>query len=111
DDKDQLQWKWTKGAATTLGELGDPLTTEDYYLCIYDAGALISSSRIAAGGTCDEKPCWKASATGYQYKSKTLPLDGITQVKLKSGISGKAQMQVKGKGVDLEIPPLGTALS
>src|SRR6185436_1376717 len=76
NEKDQLQWKYGSGAATTFAEFGNPTATEDYYLCIYNAGALVSSSRIPAGGDCSGKPCWKATGSGYQYKSKTLDPDG-----------------------------------
>src|SRR5262249_49530936 len=36
DTKDALNWRWTKGAPTTMAELGDPTTTTSYDLCIYD---------------------------------------------------------------------------
>ncbi len=110
DAKDQLQWKWGSGAATTLAELGDPTTTESYYLCLYDAGVLRSSTQIPAGGMCSGKPCWKAGTHGFQYKSKELLPDGTAQLKLKEGIAGKAQIQIKAKGVNLEMPALGGAL-
>jgi cysteine-rich repeat protein len=105
--KDQLQWKWAKGAATTLADLGAPLATTDYAVCIYDGGTLVSSSRIPAGGDCSGKPCWKEIGRGFQYKSKTLAPDGVQQLKIQSGASGKAQIQMKAKGVLVETPAFG----
>ena len=52
DKGDLITWKWTKGAATTKAEFGDPLTSDDYALCIYDAGALVTSAVADAGGIC-----------------------------------------------------------
>ena len=68
---------------------------------------------IPAGGvvpTCGTKPCWKTTGTtGFKYKNKAATPDGITDVKLKAGGAGKAQVQVKGKGVLLG-PPATAAL-
>src|SRR4030095_361719 len=33
---DQLQWKWTKGQATSLAEFGDPVTTDGLDFCLFD---------------------------------------------------------------------------
>lgn len=107
NEKDQLQWKWGSGAATALADFGDPTTTETYHLCVYDNGVLRSSTRIPAGGTCSGKPCWKAGTHGFQYKSKDLTPDGAAQLKLKEGVAGKAQIQLKGKGALLEMPGTG----
>jgi cysteine-rich repeat protein len=96
DSKDRLQWKWLKGAATTVAEFGAPLTTTDYVLCIYDNGAFLGKTRIPAGGDCLGKPCWKAKSTGFQYKDKGLDPDGISQLDLKAGVDGKAKIQIKG---------------
>ncbi len=107
DAKDQLQWKWGKGAATALADFGDPLASTDYALCVYDGATLVASSLIPAGGTCSGKPCWKGNAKGFQYKSKTLAPDGVAQLKLQAGAAEKAQVQLKAKGVLMEMPPFG----
>jgi hypothetical protein len=104
DAKDVLKWKWTKGAATMLAELGNPSTTDDYLLCVYDAGARVASLTLPAGGVCAGKPCWLAKPTGYKYKDKELTPDGVLSATLKSGIAGKASAKVGGKGVNLPQP-------
>jgi cysteine-rich repeat protein len=37
DVKDRLAWRWTTGS-TTAAELGNPLETTDYALCVFDRG-------------------------------------------------------------------------
>jgi hypothetical protein len=113
DEKDQLQWKWASGAATTLAEFGTPTVTSTtgYTLCLYNGTTLISSSIIPAGGDCNGKPCWKANGKGFQYKNNAATPEGVTQIKLKSGAAGKAQIQVKAKGANIEMPTLGATLT
>lgn len=108
DSKDQLKWSWKKGAATTLAELGDPTTTDDYLLCVYDPAGLRMSMRVPAGGTCDGRPCWKSVANGFVFKRKDGLPRGITRLMLRAGEAGKAQIQATGKGDFLPVPPLGS---
>jgi hypothetical protein len=103
DTKDQLQWKWSPGAATTVGDFGDPLATESYYLCIYDAGVLVSTTLVEPATACPG--CWKPNSKGFAFKDKAHTPDGAEQLKLKSGVAGKAQVQFKGKGDNLQMPP------
>lgn len=107
--KDQLQWKWLKGSVTAKADFGTPLTATDYQLCIYDGTAtVIMDAAIPAGGLCGAtKPaaCWKENAKGFAYKDKDRTPDGIDQLKLKEGlVTGKSQIQVKGKGSLLDDP-------
>jgi cysteine-rich repeat protein len=96
--KDQGAFQWKKGEAIDVAEFLDPVTgVATYSWCVYDDGTLIDGADVAAGGTCDGKPCWKAAGTsGFQYKSKTAST-GIAQIKMKAGADGKTQVQVKGK--------------
>lgn len=108
DDKDQVQWHWSKGAATTLAELGDPTTADAYALCVYDASGLRMRMPVPAGGVCAGKPCWKANSHGFVYKNKDATPFGITKLRLKSGDTGKSQMQADGRGDLLPMPSLAT---
>lgn len=106
--KDRLQWKWNKGTATSLADFGDPLTSDEYALCLYDDTTLRATLRIPAGGTCNGRPCWRATSKGFQYKNKealTLP-DGITQLVLRAGSDGRAAIQAQGRGSQLPLPSL-----
>ena len=104
--KDALSWKWGSGAETLIADYGTPGSTSGYQLCVYRniAPQLLLETMIPPGGTCDDKPCWSAKATTLQYKSKTGAADGVTQIKLKAGAAGKAQIQLKGKGGNLGLP-------
>ena len=110
DVKDQAQWKWGKGQTTIKADFGNPLGTTDYQLCIYANGALVSKAFIPAGGTCAGKACWKENAKGFQYKDKDATPAGVTQLKLKEGVDGKSQIQVKLKGDNVDMPDLALAL-
>jgi endoglycosylceramidase len=111
--KDRLQWSWVNGAATASADFGDPTTTTSYRLCAYDETAgvprLALSTGIAAGGTCDGHPCWRANRTGFRYKDPGASAEGVRQVILKAGAAGKSKIQVRGQGLALALPvlPLG----
>jgi len=109
DVRDAIRWLWRKGAATTSGELGDPLTQTHYAFCLYDESApqtLLFGARAPAGGLCETKPCWKAignppGTKGYKRNDPTLLPDGLRHLQLKPGAAGKAKITLKGKGTNL----------
>jgi hypothetical protein len=113
NEKDRLGWSWVNGAATTVADFGDPTATTSYRLCGYDrtAGtpALVFSTGVAAGGTCDGKPCWRASKTGFRYRDRSAGAEGVRQVVLKAGAAGKSKIQVRGQGPKLALPALPLA--
>jgi cysteine-rich repeat protein len=100
DGKDQLHWRWKAGAATTKGDFGDPNET-DYVLCLYDGTGRRATYTAPAGGLCRGKPCWKDTPKGFQYVDKDATPTGLTHVRLSAGASGKATVQVKGRGTNL----------
>jgi hypothetical protein len=82
---DSLKWKWSKGAATTIADFGDPTAGTDYTLCVYDGTAKLVFWASTARGMCGTKPCWKATKTGFRYSNtKRLPR-GISRVTLAKG--------------------------
>lgn len=100
DTADTLLWKMTKGQATDIADFGDPISTDDYALCLYKDGALLQGFDIPAGST------WTGSPTGFSYKDTARDPDGIMIAKLKAGATdGSTKLKVKGKG-DLLDPPL-----
>lgn len=116
--KNQLKWKWSKGAATTLGDFGDPVEGEPQYtLCVYDSSVdpqPLMELRVLPQGSCNGKPCWKATGTsGFKYKDKTGFPDGATSLKFKAGVDGKASLQVQAKSENFLIsaPPYTTPLT
>ena len=72
DAADTLTWNWFRGSATQKGEFGDPLSTTNYDLCVYDESAgtpeLVMSEHVAAGATCGSKPCWKEDVHEFQVR-------------------------------------------
>jgi hypothetical protein len=111
DTQDLLNFGWQLGATTTFGELGTPLSTTDYQICVYDAGGLVRRATAPAGGSCKSKPCWKqtpsSSPTTYVYKDPLLTPDGTNAVTLKSGTSPKPKVQWKAKGIPMDDGALG----
>jgi hypothetical protein len=111
DTKDQLQWKWSKGALTSKADFGTPLTTTSYQLCIYDgAPSVIFDATIPAGGLCglaNPRPCWRDKTKGFDYKNKDATPDGVARLRLQEGlVAGKAQIQLKATGSPLDDPAL-----
>jgi hypothetical protein len=117
DTKDIFKWKW-KGATTAFDDFRDPLDgTPTLRVCVYDAAngtQPLAQMQILPGETCAGKPCWKElggiTPVGYKYKNKSATLDGLTDTKLRAGVVGRAQVAIKGKGVNLPTPPLGLTL-
>jgi len=99
---DRVIWKWLKGEATTLAELGDPLTRTSFALCVYEPGGLASTLLLEAavhgGGSCGGQPCWKALPTGYRYVEKKGLYGGVAKIVLAEGSDGAAKVIVKAKG-------------
>ena len=100
--KSHMTWKWTKGTATTKVEFADPTASDGYTLCIYDAGALVSTTAVI--GSCTKKPCWSAKASGFVFRNKSLQPSGALSLKLVAGVDGKASETFGGKGASLDLP-------
>jgi hypothetical protein len=78
-------------------------------VCLYDASGnaqpLLEAS-VLPGGTCGTRPCWRASSTGFTYRNSIGDPDGIIALTLKSGLPGRAKVQAKAKGANLQTPAL-----
>ena len=108
---DRLQWTWAAGAATAKADFGNPAATPtDYTLCVYDGGGnVVSSAHAPGGGSCDGKPCWKETGSGFKYRKRDLAGSGLVnslQVVLKAGAAGKAKIGVIEKGGPVPTLPL-----
>lgn len=101
----QAKWTWSKGAATSVGDFGDPLASDGYALCIYDgidAGARsILEATAPAGGTCASQPCWRATPTGFLYADAEKTPDGMRKLTLRAGGDGIAKVGTKAKSLAL----------
>lgn len=105
DDRDRLTYKWSKGAATTQAEFGDPLTSTQYALCIYARSTedLYAESNVPAGAS-----NWSAvSDKGFKYRDSLVLADGTKQVQLKGHqTQAKSKLQWKGSGGGLPDLPV-----
>ena len=101
--KDKLIWKWVKGAALGAMQIGNPMASTSYALCVYAGGSLIAGADLPAGAK------WEpAAGTGYSYTDAGGTPDGILKALVKGGGAGKSKALVKGKGANLPDPALGS---
>jgi hypothetical protein len=103
-DKSRIKWKLGGGSlAVSQTDLGDPLTTTSWTLCIYDSSAGVSY--LAGSLTVDPNAAWASNdPKGWKYKDKTGAEDGVTGVSLKTGDATKTKAQLKGAGASLVLP-------
>ena len=109
--RDSMFWRWGSGQETLLTDLGDPLTTSEYTVCLYETVATISDMTfeedIEAAGECGAgRPCWKARADGFRYIDKPLVRGGTRKLDVRPGPVGKAKFSWKGRGPQLGPPSL-----
>ena len=107
-EKDKLVWKWQ--GTTALADFGDPTTTSDYQLCVYQNGAFAAAATAPADSTCDGDPCWEATTTGFRYNDPEGTPAGVLRATLKASSTRPGKITVSAKGVHLVVPagPLAT---
>ncbi len=102
---DRLLWQWRAGAATTTADFGDPVTRDDYTLCLFDArGAPLVSALGARGGL------WRTALLAcarddVAYRDRTVAT-ASTPSRSRPGASGAATIEVAGRGERLGLPDL-----
>jgi hypothetical protein len=77
DTQDKLAWTWNKGTSTALTEFGDPRSTTDYTICLYEGptSALVGQATILANSI-----RWRATGTrGYRYADPAGAAGSITK--------------------------------
>jgi DNA-binding beta-propeller fold protein YncE len=112
DAKDSVIFKF-KGPVTP-GELGDPLTTTGYAICVYDESGpggdaqLLGEAFVPPGGICRTRPCWKATPTGFGFTDALRVNAGANKLTLKSGgsLGGTIVAKVGGLNMTAVSPPL-----
>src|SRR5207237_5092503 len=101
------------GAATTAAELGNPLAGTGYQLCLYDESGgtptLFVGASAPPDGTCAGRPCWRVSTGRVAYGDRGLSPDGIAKLDVRAGSDGAARIALKGRGINLGLPPLPLA--
>jgi hypothetical protein len=92
----------TKGDATTPAELGDPVATDRYALCVFATSTttptlLLTAQPLTYGG-------WSRKPGGFSYRSTSLGPDGLKAIALTAGVSSKAKVTVQVQGDLLPLP-------
>lgn len=114
--RDGVLWKWRSGEATSADDFGDTRATTDYAFCVHRevAGAWQSVLQLVlpAASTCaNGAPCWRgagepAGSAGYTLRDAGALHDGVTELRLTPGADGRASILLRGRGPDLDLPPL-----
>ncbi len=104
DTRDRFAWVWRRGSATSHGDLGNPLTSTSYALCLYDSVGGAPQRRLSK--VIPPGPHWKPYAHGFRFRDSTLANGGIQSIVLTEGVAGRAGLQVRGKGPPLGLPVL-----
>jgi hypothetical protein len=108
DADDEVTWTWSEGQAVAVADLGDPLATTGWTLCVYDGApeSLVLAAVAPAGA-----PAWTfTSKKGFKYARKDLLPNGVRTLALKPGADGKAKARLTAKGVPLAPPAPPLAL-
>jgi hypothetical protein len=90
--------------SSVIAELGDPTTSTDVALCVYDAGGLAIATGMRAGSGWTSR-----GAAGFRHRDPAGMPGGITQAKLVAGAGTKGSLSLKGKG--MRLPSLGLPLA
>lgn len=104
DVGDKLKWKMVKADFFEQADLGDPVTSTSYALCIYDQTASVAT--LVGQLEINPNAAWSSIAPkGFKYKDKVSTEDGIRKVLLKAGSDGKSKALLGAGGLNLPTPP------
>lgn len=119
EQRDRMVFRMSKVEETLLSDLGDPVTTTGYTLCVYDESggtpSLLTEFTVPPGGVCSNRrgtrtrPCWKKVGNKYKYHDPQRANDGIYGVRLKAEGAGKAKIVVLARGPN--VPDFPTPLN
>jgi cysteine-rich repeat protein len=102
--KDKLSWQWSKGAAFTQNDLGNPTDADAYALCIFDTSAGVPSLAATIDIAPSATKWFSKDPKGFQYKDKEGASDGVTKAQLKTGAAGKTKIKVSASTTNLTLP-------
>ncbi len=111
DRRDKLVWKWTRGEAINVNDLGDPTVDAGYSLCFYDHEQKLmpaATLRIPAGSA------WSAAGDrGFDYREKSGASDGVQRALVRGSDTDRAKALLKSRGAGLPaiVPPLPVPLT
>jgi hypothetical protein len=92
------------GAHTDKVEFGNPTSSTDYGLCLYDevggVPQLVMERTIPAGAL------WRDAASGFKYVDSSRTNSGFRTVALKAGVDGRASIAIRAQGAGLGLTSL-----
>jgi hypothetical protein len=98
--RNNIHWRWNDGAATNTADFGDPVTTDDYTLCVFDR--LSGKDELRARAVAPHGAHWRSVRTGFGYNDPTtVGPDVVRAISLKPGGDGTASITVKTRGVGI----------
>src|SRR6185436_17608681 len=106
-----IEWVWRNGPALPMATLGNPTAGGDtgYALCVRDgSGTLVFHEQLAAGGSCNGRPCWHPLGTrGFAYKNGKA-VNAVASLKLTATGRTGSQIAATARGPSLfeSAPPL-----
>jgi hypothetical protein len=102
-DRDQVKWKWSNGDYFTFFDLGDPLTTTAYRVCVYDESA--TSPRLAFSLDLEPGGSWTSRAgRGWYYKDRDASADGVGKLQIAAPVGGRPKITLSAKGGGVPLP-------
>jgi hypothetical protein len=94
--KDALVWKWTRGPATSLDDLGDPTDADGYDLCVFDDRD--GTASLALDAHVDPGAGWTPIPRGYRFRDRATGDSGRESLMLRAGTRGNAAITFKARG-------------
>jgi len=95
-----VDWKWSRGEATSKADFGNPRSQGAWTACLWSAGNLAMTAHVPASAL------WQEKTKGWLYKDARGSADGATKIQLQEGTAGKSKAQVQLKGVRVPVPDL-----
>ncbi len=100
----RVTWKWLRGT-TAIGDFGDPTTSADYALCLYDQTGRLIDANVPA-----HPDKWRALNGKYRYRDVATTADGVKKILLKESADDRAKVTILAKGAALPGTTLPLAL-
>jgi hypothetical protein len=100
---DDLTWRLRNVQSTDESDLGTPLSTTEYGLCIYDGAtsALLLSADVPASPA-----KWRPLSNGVRYKDPGAAEGGISRIIVRTSTRDRARVLVDAEGSSLALPAL-----
>ena len=99
--RDRMLFRLANVDQTDIAELGDPLSTTTYSICIYDESGdtpgLVAEFVVPPGGVCFNRsgthgrPCWRKDGRKFKYRDPQAANDGMLALYVKAREAGRVQ--------------------